>query len=425
MSERRGLAPRAVEPLSQPPDVTVALPGSKSITNRALVCAALADGTSVLDGALTADDTDAMIGCLRALGVSIDVDSGAARIEITGCNGALPAPRAHLDVLLSGTTARFVAPLAATGHGHFELDGGEPMRRRPMAPLVDALRELGATIEEPGEPGHLPLILHADGVRGGTVSMSGDVSSQFLSGVLLASPSFDKGVHVELTTDLVSRPYVELTRSVMQAFGVDVTPDLVVAPGQYRARSLTIEPDASTASYFFAAAIVTAGRVRIEGLGSGSGQGDLRLVDVFAQMGAAVEQDRSSTTVTGTGALHGVTVDLRDFSDMVPTLAVVAAFAASPTTITGIGFIRGKESDRIDAVVTELRRCGIDAVAHAEGMTIHPGTPHGAVVQTYDDHRIAMAFSLLGLRVPGIAIADPQCVAKTFPEFFETLDQLR
>jgi 3-phosphoshikimate 1-carboxyvinyltransferase len=401
------------------------VPGSKSITNRALVCAALAGGTSVLDGALSADDTDAMIGCLRALGVSVEVDSGSERIEVVGCNGVIPARSARLDVLLSGTTARFVSPLASTGHGRFEIDGGEPMRRRPMAPLVDALRALGVTIEEPGEPGHLPLVLHADGVRGGAVSLSGDESSQFLSGVLLASPSFDKGVRVELTTELVSRPYVELTRSVMQSFDVDVSTDLVVAPGRYRARSLAIEPDASTASYFFAVAAVTGGRVRIDGLGSASGQGDLQLVDVLAQMGADVERGTSATTVTGTGTLHGAAVNLRDFSDMVPTLAVVAAFADSPTTIAGIGFIRGKESDRIDAVVTELRRCGIEADALPDGMIIHPGTAHGAVVQTYDDHRIAMAFSVLALCTPGIEIADPECVAKTFPRFFETLDQLR
>jgi 3-phosphoshikimate 1-carboxyvinyltransferase len=417
--------PRLVEPLANPPDAVIRVPGSKSITNRALVCAALANGRSVLDGALAADDTDAMIGCLRALGISIAVAGDSERIEVVGCNGVLPARGAHLDVLLSGTTARFVAPLASTGHGRFEIDGGEPMRRRPMAPLVDALRALGVTIEEPGGPGHLPLVLLADGVRGGAVSLSGDVSSQFLSGVLLASPSFDKGVRVELTTVLVSRPYVELTRSVMQSFGVDVSADLVVAPGRYRARVLTIEPDASTASYFFAAAAISSGRVRIDGLGSESGQGDLRLVDVLGQMGAGVEQDASSTTVSGTGTLHGTTVDLRDFSDMVPTLAVVAAFADGPTTITGIGFIRGKESDRIDAVVTELRRCGIEADAQPDGMTIYPGSAHGAVVQTYDDHRIAMAFSVLGLRAAGIEIADPECVAKTFPRFFETLDQLR
>ncbi len=281
-----------------------------------------------------------------------------------------------------------------------------------------------STVDETGEPGHLPLVLQAAGVQGGHVTLSGDVSSQFLSGVLLAAPCFAKGVEVELTTDLVSRPYVELTRSVMRAFGVDAN-GLDVAPGRYRGRTFPIEPDASTASYFFAAAAVCGGRVRIDGLGAASGQGDLGFVDVLGSMGAAVARDQTSTTVAGTGVLHGVTVDLRDLSDMVPTLAVVAAFADGPTTITGVGFIRGKESDRIAAVVTELQRCGIEAAASDDGLTVHPGTPHGAVVQTYDDHRIAMAFSVLGLRVPGIEIDDPGCVAKTFPGFFDALDQLR
>jgi 3-phosphoshikimate 1-carboxyvinyltransferase len=410
--------------LAGPVDAVVRVPGSKSITNRALVCAALADGTSVLDGALRADDTEAMIGCLRALGIEIDVDHGAEQIRIRGCGGVLPARTARLDVGLSGTTSRFIAPVASTGHGRYEIDGGSPMRRRPMGPLIEALRSLGVAVEEPGEPGHLPLVVQAAGVHGGHVSLSGDVSSQFLSGVLLAAPCFAKGVEVELTTDLVSRPYVELTRSVMGAFGIEAN-GLAVAPGRYRGRTFPIEPDASTASYFFAAAAVCGGRVRIDGLRATSGQGDLALVDVLGSMGAAVERDATSTTVTGTGELHGVTVDLRDLSDMVPTLAVVAAFADRATVISGVGFIRGKESDRIGAVVTELRRCGIDAVATDDGMTIPPGTPHGAIVRTYDDHRIAMAFSVLGLRVPGIEIDDPGCVAKTFPGFFDALDQLR
>jgi 3-phosphoshikimate 1-carboxyvinyltransferase len=415
---------RAITPLAGGFDAVVRVPGSKSITNRAIVCAALADGTSSLEGALWADDTEAMAACLQALGVDVDVDVDSERIVVDGCGGALPAASARLDVLLSGTTARFIAPVVSTGHGRYEIDGGAPMRLRPMGPLIQALRALGVTVEETGEPGHLPLVVDADGVEGGLVALSADVSSQFLSGVLLAAPYFAKGVDVELTTGLVSAPYVELTRSVMRAFGVEPQ-GLVVAPGRYRSRTFSIEPDASTASYFFAAAVVSGGRVRIDGLGTTSSQGDLALVDVFASMGATVERDARSTAVACTGTLHGATVDLRHFSDMVPTLAVVAALADSPTTITGVGFIRGKESDRIDAVVTELQRCGIDAVADDDGMTIAPGMPHGAVIETYDDHRIAMAFSVLGLRVPGIEITDPGCVAKTFPKFFDTLDRLR
>jgi 3-phosphoshikimate 1-carboxyvinyltransferase len=237
------------------------------------------------------------------------------------------------------------------------------------------------------------------------VSVSGDVSSQFVSGLLLA------GFDVDITTDLVSEPYVVMTRAVIDAFA--------------RPRTYAIEPDASAASYFFAAAAIGDGQVTVEGLGTSSLQGDLAFVDVLASMGAVVERDEGRTTVYASGRLQGVDVDLRHLSDMVPTLAVVAVFASSPTTIRGVGFIRGKETDRIAAVVTELQRCGIDAVELDDGLSIRPGVPQPARIRTYDDHRMAMAFALIGLRVPGIEIRDPNCVAKTFPAYFETLDALR
>ena len=392
-----------VEPLARPPDATITVPGSKSITNRALICAALANGTSVLEGALWADDTEAMVDCLRALGIEVDVVRD--RITVHGQGGAIPATEALLDVRLSGTTARFIAPVAALGHGRYEIDAAPPMRRRPMGPTFDALRSVGVQIEELGEPGCLPVVIRSDGPQGGRVSVSGDVSSQFVSGLLLA------GFDVDVTTPLVSTPYVEMTRAVMAAFA--------------QARTFAIEPDASAASYFFAAATLWGGRVSVEGLGPSSLQGDLRFVDVLESMGATVEREADRTTVRGSGTLHGVEVDLRDLSDMVPTLAAVAVFADSSTTITGVGFIRGKESDRIGDLVTELRRCGIEAVEHDDGLTINPGQPKRARIRTYDDHRMAMAFALIGLRAPGIEIEDPGCVAKTFPGYFEALGQLR
>jgi len=413
---------RRVEPLAGPLDAVVTVPGSKSITNRALVCAALAAGRSTLTGALVADDTEAMVACLRALGVGVSVEGD--RIVVDGCGGAIGAREATLDVRLSGTTARFIAPVASLGHGRFVVDAAAPMRRRPMGPLVDALRALGVRVAALDGAGALPIAIDADGVEGGEVALPGDVSSQFLSGLLLAAPYFRRGVHVQLTTALVSEPYVDMTRAVMASFGV-MAGGWSVVPGAYEPREYAVEPDASAASYFFAAAAVCGGRVTVDGLGTGTVQGDLAFVDVLREMGATVEQSASSTTVIGPASLHGVHADLRHFSDMVPTLAVVAAFADSPTVITGVGFIRGKESDRIAAVVTELQRCGIDARADHDGLTIVPGNAHGAVVQTYDDHRIAMAFSVLGLRTPGIDIADPGCVAKTYPGFFDALDRLR
>ena len=410
-----------VDPLEVPPDVALRVPGSKSLTNRALLCAALADGTSTLTGALVADDTEAMIVALEELGVTIDRDGTTLRVE--GCGGHVPDGPVELQARLSGTTSRFLAPVLATGVGPYHLDGYEPLRARPMGPVIDALRVLGSDVVEEGEPGHLPITI-GGAARGGRVELPGHVSSQFLSGLLLAGPLFPDGVAVHLTTPLVSLPYVELTRSVMRAFGASVDAT-TVEPGTYVAADYAVEPDASAASYFFAAAAITGGRVTVEGLGRHALQGDVRFVDLLERMGAEVVRDETSTTVRGTGSLRGITADLADLSDTAQTLAAVAVFADSPTTITGIDFIRRKETDRIAETVATLRRCGIEATEDADGMTIHPGAPHGAAIETHDDHRMAMSFALLGLRVPGIDILDPGCVAKTYPDFFADLAQLR
>jgi 3-phosphoshikimate 1-carboxyvinyltransferase len=422
-------APRVIEPLTTPPDVTLAVPGSKSLTNRALVTAALAEGRSRLEGVLFADDTEAMLAGLGALGFELHLDREAGRVEVVGTGGEIPASTATVDVRLSGTTARFLAPLLALGHGRFVLDGGAPFRLRPMGPVFAALRHLGVRVHDLGVPGHVPVRIEADGLAGGTVPVAGDASSQFLSGLLLAGPATSEGLRVELTTPLVSELYVGLTARTMEAFGARVTrPEpatFVVPPTGYRAAEYRIEPDASAASYLLAAAAITGGRVRVAGLTPDASQGDARFAAVLGAMGAEVTIDEHGTEVRGSGVLHGIEVDLGAMSDVAQTLAAVAVFADSPTRVTGIGFIRAKETDRIGAVVTELRRCGIEAHEEADGFVIHPGRPTPATVATYDDHRMAMSFALLGLMVPGIAIADPECVAKTFPRYFEVLDQLR
>jgi 3-phosphoshikimate 1-carboxyvinyltransferase len=419
-----------VEPFEGRLDAVVRPPGSKSITNRALVCAALASGSTRLDGALFADDTEAMLSCLHELGVGIAVEREAARVQVAGAAGSPPATGALLDARLSGTTARFVLPVAALGHGTMVLDGAAPLRARPMGDLLDALDELGADVVGLGEPGHLPVRLEGRGLDGGVTTVRGDVSSQFLSGLLLSAPCMRSGLEVRVEGELVSVPYVEMTLGVMRAFGAAASHEayrrITVAPGGYTGvERFVVEPDASAASYFFAAAAIVGGTVRVDGLGQDSWQGDLAFVDALEQMGARVERGASSTTVTGSGTLHGVEVDFADLSDTAQTLAVVAPFASSPTTITGIGFIRRKETDRIAATVTELRRCGIHAEELPDGIRIHPGAPRPATVSTYDDHRMAMSFALLGLRVPGIRIADPGCVAKTFPGYWTVLEALR
>ncbi|MBV8986361.1 MAG: 3-phosphoshikimate 1-carboxyvinyltransferase [Acidimicrobiia bacterium] len=413
-----------VEPLPSPPDSIVRVPGSKSITNRALLSASMADGTSVLRGALAADDTDAMAGAVSALGAS--VDRSGTTWTVVGTGGVAPTGGTTVDARQAGTVARFVPAVAAATGGTVRVDAAPQMRSRPMGPLIDALRQLGAAVEEDGAAGHLPIVVKGP-FSNSHAELPGNASSQFLSGLLLAGPLVAGGVEIHLTSELVSRPYALMTASVMAAFGAtaEVSDEVCrVAPGGYRAGDYSIEPDASAASYFFAAAAITGGRVRVEGLGRASMQGDMAFLDVLARMGASVDVGNDSSVVTG-GSLKGIDVDLADLSDTAPTLAVVAAVADSPTRVRGIGFVRGKESDRIGAVVEELRRCGVDAAEEDDGFTVRPGGVHGAVVDPHDDHRLAMAFAVLGLRVPGIDIADPDCVAKTFPEFFDVLEGLR
>jgi 3-phosphoshikimate 1-carboxyvinyltransferase len=392
--------PLPIEPIAGPLDATVEVPGSKSYTNRALLVAALADGRSSLPGLLAADDTEAMTDGVRRLGATVDGE--------TVVGTPLPDGEHGLDVRMSGTTARFVTAVAATGPGRYTVDGDEQMRARPMDVLTSALRSLGADVD--GDS--LPLTV-GGGVRGGVVELPGDVSSQFLSGLLLAGPLMDEGLELRPTTPLVSESYLRMTVRVMEAFGA-VVDGLRVAPGRYRATTFAIEPDASAATYFWAAAAICGGTVRVPGLDRSSLQGDVAFLDLLERMGA------------GTGELRGIDCDMRDCSDAVPTMAVVAAVANGTTTINGVGFIRRKESDRIGAVVTELRRLGVEAEEMTDGLRITGGSGvRPGVVQTYRDHRMAMAFAVLGLRFPGISIADPGCVDKTFPGFWDALATLR
>lgn len=416
----------AIAPLNAPPDAELRLPGSKSITNRCLLAAGLAVGTSVLDGLLLADDTEAMIDCITELGATTALVEQGRRAEVRGTGGQLPKS-GRACARQSGTTARFVAPVLALARGPWVLDGDPQLRARPMGDLFSALRDLGARVDDRGDPGRLPASIEGP-VTARPVVVSGATSSQFLSGLLLAGPLLDGELTVAVADGLVSRPFVDLTMSVMGAFGADVSADgdrYRVWPGGYRAAEMAIEPDGAAATYFFAAAALGGGRVRVRGLGRTSAQAEMAFPRLLATMGAEVEIGPDDTEVRGGGGLHGVEADCSDFSDAVPTLAVVAAFADAPSRFTGVGFIRGKESDRIGALAEELRRCGIGAVEEPDGLVIVPGTPRPALVRTRGDHRLAMAFSVLGLVTPGIEIDDPGCVAKTFPEFFATLEQLR
>ncbi|WP_030799508.1 3-phosphoshikimate 1-carboxyvinyltransferase [Streptomyces sp. NRRL S-337] len=401
----------------------VTVPGSKSITNRALLLAAAADGRSTLHAPLVSDDTVAFRDALTGLGTTITAGPGDATWEVTG-TGRGPAGGHRVRCADAGTAARFLPPFAATGTGSYAFDGSDRLRARPLRPLTGALRALGARITTaPG--GGLPLTVDATGLDGGELALDGSLSSQYLSGLLLAAPLLRTPLTLR-TTGLVSRPYLDLTLALMRHFGVPVEsgPDgaLTVRPGRYRATDLHIEPDASTASYFFAAAAVTGSRITVPGLGRHSLQGDLRFVTALRRTGAAVEVGEHTTTVTGTGPLRGgFALDMGDISDTFMTLAAIAPLADAPVTLHGIGHARLKESDRIDAVAGNLRALGITVTTGPDRITVHPGTPRPATVACHRDHRIAMAFSVLALRAPGIALDDPGCVSKTFPGFHTAL----
>ena len=417
-----------VRPLDAPIDTVVTVPGSKSVANRALVCAALAEGTSRLGNLPDGDDTAAMLACLEQLGIAIG-DGGNGTAAVAGTGGALRSGPIDLPTRLAGTTSRFITAVAALGSGPYTVDGDPPLRTRPMAPLHDALLALGATIR-PGERwGHLPVTISGPLRPNGRVEVPGDISSQFLTSLMLIGPYIPGGLRVTITTPLVSRPYLELTQSVMAEFGHDavtITDTTVeVAAGRYHARDYSIEPDASSAGYPLAAAAICGGRVEIPGLTKDSVQGDNGFCEVLALMGCRATRHEHSTVVASGDHLVGVDINMVDLSDLVPTLAAVAVFASTPTRIRGVGFIRAKESDRLGDLCRELRHLGARADETDDGLVIEPSELHGALLETHHDHRLAMAFGLIGLRVPGVEIDDPGVVSKSWPGYWDMLGGLR
>jgi 3-phosphoshikimate 1-carboxyvinyltransferase len=423
--------PDAVEirPLARPVDADVTLPGSKSYTNRALLLAAMASGTSTIRGALFSDDTHYMAASLGDLGITVQADPASPSFVVEGTGGKIPATRAHLFVGNSGTTARFLTAFLALGSGDFVLDGVQRMRERPIEPLLDALRQLGVDAQSVAGTGCPPIRIQAAGLRGGRVRLPGDQSSQYFSALLMIGPVSKQGIEIDVIGDLVSKPYIDLTADLMRAFGATMTNYMyrrfsVPAGEGYQAREYDVEPDASAASYFFALAAATSGRVRVRNLSVGSGQGDVRFVDVLERMGCQVIRDATAIEVCGPDQLHGVEVDMNGISDTVQTLAAIAPLADSPVVIRNVGHIRHKETDRVAALVTELRRLGVEVDEHPDGLVVRPSVVRPGRVQTYDDHRMAMSFAVLGSAVPGIVIDNPGCVAKTFPDFFDRLNDV-
>ncbi|MGC0340543.1 3-phosphoshikimate 1-carboxyvinyltransferase [Streptomyces sp. SLBN-8D4] len=411
-----------------PRSLSLSLPGSKSLTARALFLAAAADGVSTLVRPLRSDDTEGFAEGLVRLGYRVGRAPDVWRVD-----GRPQGPAvAEADVYCrdGATTARFLPTLAAAGHGMYRFDASPQMRRRPLLPLSRALRDLGVDLRHEEAEGHHPLTVRAAGVDGGEVVLDAGESSQYLTALLLLGPLTRRGLRIRVT-DLVSAPYVEITLAMMRAFGVEAAREgdvFVVPPGGYRATTYAIEPDASTASYFFAAAALTPGaEVTVPGLGTGALQGDLGFVDVLRRMGADVSVGADATTVRGTGELRGLTANMRDISDTMPTLAAIAPFATGPVRIEDVANTRVKECDRLEACARNLRRLGVRVATGPDWIEIHPGTAPSAEtrIETHGDHRIVMSFAVTGLRVPGISFDDPGCVRKTFPGFHEAFAELR
>ena len=437
-----------ITPISHPLNATVRVPGSKSLTNRALLIAALADGTTALTNALFSDDSRYFAGALQTLGFDMSLNPDRAEMSVTGLGGRIPAKQADLFIGNAGTAARFLSAFLTLGNGEFILDGDARMRERPIGDLVGALTELGATIASTADKPHTasplsprervrvrelcpPLKITASGLPGGKTQVAGDISSQFLSALLMVAPYAQSPVEIEVSTGLNSKPYVDMTLSIMQDFGVIVERDgyefFRIPMTGYKSQGLyPIEPDASAASYFFAAPAICGGTVRVENISRKSVQGDIAFLDLLEKMGCTVKETDHWLLVTGLTELRGLDVDMRDIPDTAQTLAAIAPFASTPTRIRGIASARVKETDRVQATCSELARLGVRVDEHEDGMTIYPCAEfRPATVQTYNDHRMAMAFSLVGLRVPGITIENPGCVSKTFPNFFDVLGELR
>ena len=405
---------------------TVRLPGSKSFTHRILMAAALSDGPCEVTGPLSSEDTDLTAATLQKWGVAISPTSRGCRVE--GCGGVFAPCPTPVNLVNSGTSMRLLTALAALGQGRYLFTGSARLQQRPMRELIDALVQAGVEAEAVNGNGCPPVAVLGGSLLGGEVWIDCSASSQYLSALLLIAPLAPLGMDIRVSSGPVSTPYIDMTLAVLQQFGIAVSREgnqrFTIAGGQtYRAADVNVEPDASNAGYFWAAAAVTGVTVKVLGLSRASCQGDTAFVDILAQMGCSVAGEDDGIAVTG-GPLRGVDVDMAGMPDLVPTLAVVAAFAQGTTTIRNVAHLRLKESDRLAAMTTELRKMGTVVNSDADSMTIKGGRLHGAHIKTFDDHRIAMSFAVAGLKIPGVVIEDEQVVRKSFPTFWEVFDTL-
>lgn len=424
-----------VKKIKKEKQFTVTVPGSKSVTNRALMLAALAEGTCLLKGVLFSDDSRAFLDCLEKLGFQMDINEAEKTVKIQGTGGVIPNREATVNVRGAGTAARFLTVMLAVAGGTYHMESSEQMKKRPMEPLLSMLREAGVAIECLEEEGHFPFVIKSEGLKVSQLAIDTEISSQFASALLMAGSLVDGGLKVTLLGSRTEGAYIQITRKMLEQFGIEYDKcDNVYVLSQQKAKApveYIIEPDISAACYFYGLAAINEKRVIVRHVHWDCMQGDLKFIKVLEKMGCQVEETEEGIAVTGPKQLNGVSVDLKDFSDQTMTLAAVAVFAEGVTEIKNIGHIRFQESDRLSAILTELTRVGIQCeemeelkAEGKEGIRIYPGYPKPAVIETYEDHRIAMAFSLLGTRADGIAISNPGCCGKTFENYFEVLDTL-
>ncbi|MBU1052405.1 MAG: 3-phosphoshikimate 1-carboxyvinyltransferase [Proteobacteria bacterium] len=402
------------------------VPGSKSYTHRLLIASALSDGRCTLKNCLKSEDTILTLETLRLMGIKIE--NSEKEVIVHGSKGILKAYDKPIYLSNSGTSMRLLTGVAALGDGLYTLTGTERMSQRPIQDLLDGLSSLGVEARSIDNNGCPPVAIKGGKIKGGYVELKCNISSQFLSSVLLISPYTQEGIKIKVIEGPVSKPYIDMTIDIMAKLGVDIKRngynEFTIAGQQiYRAGSFYVEPDCSQAGYFWAAAAITGSEIKVKGISKESRQGDLKLTGLFEQMGCKVNFESDGITVKG-GSLIGIETDMADMPDMVPTLAVVAAFADGTTVIKNVEHLKAKESDRLAAVINELTKTGIEAKSVGSDLVIKGGTPTGANIETYNDHRIAMSFAVLGLKTPGIFIKDEMCVEKSFPNFWEVFDKL-
>ncbi|UCD78213.1 MAG: 3-phosphoshikimate 1-carboxyvinyltransferase [Desulfobacterales bacterium] len=416
-----------IKPHSIKPYCEVTVPGSKSYTHRILIASALSDGACRIENALLSEDTRLTMLALRQMGIRIE-DTPASRLIVYGSSGALEPCEDRIYLGNSGTSMRLLTAVAALGRGTYTLAGTERMAERPIQDLIDALQQLGVGIRSTNGNGCPPVAVHGGALKGGSVTINCRTSSQYLSALLLVAPYTDNGLDITVTEGPVSKPYVDMTVEVMNKFGVAVSREdydrfLVAGKQTYRAGAYVVEPDGSQAGYFWAAAAVCGTQIKVKGVTENSRQGDVKFAKLLASMGCEIQSGHDGITVSGRH-LRAAELDMGDMPDMVPTLAVVAAFAEGTTVIKNVSHLKVKESDRLTAVVNELVKMGIRARCSDNELIVTGGTPHGAKIETYGDHRIAMSFAVAGLVAPGTFILGESCVEKSFPEFWNVFEGL-